>query len=297
MEPLGPEIPQNNISLGSLEEKGFVSTFFGTVKKILFETDMFFQNQKVADSIAKPYRFYLTASIIILLVNTIYGVIFHSLGWGPAIELSQTVAALLFLFVGIFLAAGIYHLFVMLFRGKGGFKATFHVICYASATMLCGVIPLVGGVIGGIWGMIVGIKGYKHVHQMGTARAFWAYCGIIIIAFIIPLMAAIAIPNLLRARISANDALAQSTLRALSTAAETYATANEGEYPWSVFSLTSATPPYISDNYCDKLVSGYYYNCDFNSNGYLITATPEKIGASGTAVYTMETGGILSPNE
>jgi len=48
-----------------------------------------------------------------------------------------------------------------------------------------------------------------------------------IVVAIIALLAAIAIPNLLRAKISANDALAQSTLRALSTVAETYVTAKE----------------------------------------------------------------------
>ena len=41
---------------------------------------------------------------------------------------------------------------------------------------------------------------------------------IMIVVAIIALLAAIAIPNLLRAKISANDALAKSTLRSLSTA-------------------------------------------------------------------------------
>ena len=52
---------------------------------------------------------------------------------------------------------------------------------------------------------------------------------IMIVVAIIALLAAIAIPNLLRARVSANDALAQSTLRAISTAAETFGTAGAAE--------------------------------------------------------------------
>ena len=64
---------------------------------------------------------------------------------------------------------------------------------------------------------------------------------IMIVVAIIALLAAIAIPNLLRARISANDALAQATLRTLSTASETFATANNGNYPGNESSLTGAT--------------------------------------------------------
>ena len=45
---------------------------------------------------------------------------------------------------------------------------------------------------------------------------------IMIVVAIIAVLAAIAIPNLLRARMTSNDALAKATLRAMSTAAESY---------------------------------------------------------------------------
>jgi len=50
---------------------------------------------------------------------------------------------------------------------------------------------------------------------------------IMIVVAIIALLAAIAIPNLLRARISANDALSQSTLKTMSTGAESFGTGND----------------------------------------------------------------------
>ena len=67
---------------------------------------------------------------------------------------------------------------------------------------------------------------------------------IMIVVAIIALLAAIAIPNLLRARMTSNDALAKATLRAMSTAAESYSSANNGNYPGNESSLTAATPPY-----------------------------------------------------
>ena len=96
---------------------------------------------------------------------------------------------------------------------------------------------------------------------------------IMIVVAIIALLAAIAIPNLLRAKISANDALAKGKLRTLSTASETFATTQSGNYPSNIASLTGATPPYLSENPCG--------------------ATPVTVGTSGTATYTMTTGGVL----
>lgn len=119
---------------------------------------------------------------------------------------------------------------------------------------------------------------------------------IMIVVAIIALLAAIAIPNLLRAKISANDALAQSTLRTLSTASETFGTANNGNYPSNMTSLTGATPPYINTNYCDgQPRAGFNYGCTMTSGGYTFTATPVTVGTTGTTTYTMTTGGILTP--
>ena len=116
---------------------------------------------------------------------------------------------------------------------------------------------------------------------------------IMIVVAIIALLAAIAIPNLLRAKISANDALAKSTLRSLSTASETFATSNSGNYPTDVNSLTGATPPYINTDYCSQTLSGFTFTCGFGAGSYSFTATPVTAGTSGTTVFTITTGGVL----
>ena len=116
---------------------------------------------------------------------------------------------------------------------------------------------------------------------------------IMIVVAIIALLAAIAIPNLLRAKISANDALAKGKLRTLSTASETFATTQSGNYPSNIASLTGATPPYLSENPCGATMSGYTYTCTFGTGGYTFVATPVTVGTSGTATYTMTTGGVL----
>lgn len=117
---------------------------------------------------------------------------------------------------------------------------------------------------------------------------------IMIVVAIIALLAAIAIPNLLRAKITANDATAKASLRALSTAGEAYSAVN-GSYPGNVTSLTGATPPYLNNNPCGATSNGYTVNCTFSSSAYTFSAVPTAVGTSGTTTYTMTTGGVLTP--
>ena len=117
---------------------------------------------------------------------------------------------------------------------------------------------------------------------------------IMIVVAIIALLAAIAIPNLLSARMTANTAAAKANVRALSTAAETFATANSGVYPASLAELT----PFIASagSYCPaQTVQGYLYACAYTAGGYSFTATPVTLGTTGNITYNASTGGVLTP--
>ncbi len=118
---------------------------------------------------------------------------------------------------------------------------------------------------------------------------------IMIVVAIIALLAAIAIPNLLRAKLNANDSLAKSTVRAMSTAAESYATANNGNYPIDITSLTGASPAFLNNAYCGTTISGYAYTCAFTNSSYSFIATPVTVGTTGTTTQTISTGGVLVP--
>jgi prepilin-type N-terminal cleavage/methylation domain-containing protein len=122
---------------------------------------------------------------------------------------------------------------------------------------------------------------------------------IMIVVAIIALLAAIAIPNLLRARVTANESAAQATLRTISTALETYAAANTGFYAASDgvtadSYLRSVTPPYLNKSYCGVTESGYLYGCTIDRTTYSITAKPTSCTTSGTRSFTMTGGGVLS---
>jgi len=120
---------------------------------------------------------------------------------------------------------------------------------------------------------------------------------IMIVVAIIALLAAIAIPNLLRARQNAAESNAQATLRTISTACESYAAANDGNYPTSVTTdLFGATPPYVNEDYtlpANNPRQGYTFVCGtMTVGGYSCTATPGTAFAT-ARTYTITTGGVL----
>lgn len=117
---------------------------------------------------------------------------------------------------------------------------------------------------------------------------------IMIVVAIIALLAAIAIPNLLRARITANESAAQATLRTISTAFETYAAAKDGAYPSAEADLTGASPPYLNQAYDGKTIQGYAYSMTFGTTSYTIKAEAANCGTSGKKDFTITTGGVLT---
>ena len=129
---------------------------------------------------------------------------------------------------------------------------------------------------------------------MSNSRSGFTLVEIMVVVLILALLAAIAIPNYLRARVNAHDAAAQAALKAISTALETYATSNS-EYPATTTSLIGVTPPYLTVDYFSGVHSGFTFTHAITPATYSVTAHPVNANL-GSSSFTISTGGVLSAN-
>ena len=102
----------------------------------------------------------------------------------------------IFVTVGIFLYATVLHLLLLVVRGgENGYEATFRVVSYSQAAQLVGLVPLIGGWIGGIWQLIIQVIGLREIHGTSYLRVVLAF--LIPVVLLILLAVAVLIPVLL----------------------------------------------------------------------------------------------------
>jgi type IV pilus assembly protein PilA len=127
---------------------------------------------------------------------------------------------------------------------------------------------------------------------------------LLIVVAIILIIAAIAIPNLLRSRMAANEASAVGSLRTINTACVTYSSTYPSVgYPSTLASLgTSGTASSTSADLVDNVLSsgtksGYAFTfaagAGTPSNGYSVTANAVAQGTSGTRGFYTDQSGVI----
>jgi prepilin-type N-terminal cleavage/methylation domain-containing protein len=145
---------------------------------------------------------------------------------------------------------------------------------------------------------------------------------LLIVVAIILIIAAIAIPNLLRSRIAANQASAVGSLRTLNTAEVTYASTYNTGYSSTLGDLAPApagtNPVATAAGLIDEVLSGGAaagptatvssksgYTFTYTAGGtdtsgryntYSITATPIAVGTTGTNYYYTDQSGVIRQN-
>ena len=128
---------------------------------------------------------------------------------------------------------------------------------------------------------------------------------LLIVVAIILIIAAIAIPNLLRSRIAANEASAVSSLRTLNTACITF-NSTYGQYPNAMSDLkapSSGNPTSTAADLVDQVLANGQksgYNFTFTPGGsnasYSISAMPITVNQTGLRGFFTDQSGVIRFN-
>jgi type IV pilus assembly protein PilA len=128
------------------------------------------------------------------------------------------------------------------------------------------------------------------------ARTGFTLVEIMIVVAIICLLAAISIPNLLRARLSANESSAIESLRTIVSAAHTYrASGNTMGYPANLSDLVT-NPPFIDPVLGSGEKHGYRFTLSGDSAQFTATAVPVSVNRSGVRRFFVDTSGVIRYN-
>jgi hypothetical protein len=189
------------------QELGFVKAYTETVKQVLLKPSETFERLFVGGGFVNPLIFAIIGGWAVAIVGAIFSTLFGGMLAGMASSggASNSEAAMqllgqafggwfaaIFAPIGValvcFVLAGCYHVGLMMLGGmRGNYETTFRVVAYSyGASVVLGLIPVCGGTVGAVWGIVCTIIGLSRAHQVETWKGVVAWlitfvicCGII----------------------------------------------------------------------------------------------------------------------
>jgi hypothetical protein len=176
-------------------EIGVGSGLVETTKQVLFAPTAFFREMPVSGGIGAPLGYAVILGYLGVVFQAIYQAVFrvvmgptfsrfeardelrNVLPWleGGAGFVAQLLFGPIFVVLGLFIGAGVYHLMLLILGGaRRDFEATFRVAAYSQAISVLLILPICGSLIGFVWWLVVVVIGLSEAHGIGRGKAFAA---------------------------------------------------------------------------------------------------------------------------
>lgn len=126
-----------------------------------------------------------------------------------------------------------------------------------------------------------------------------SFITLMVIIALCSLLLRFALERIIKINITQNESNAQTSLKLISAALESYAKDHLGAYPESLSILIQENPSYLDKDYLNESpVKGYVYNCSrLDASGYNCSAVPSKCNLTGRMIYSVSTGGLITFEE
>src|SRR6266487_1592813 len=189
-----PPMPRSGLPWDQRQTKGLLNAFIQTLQMVLSKPVAAFTAMKREGGLGEPLLYAIIGGTFGGVFAVTYNFALRSFGsfgdrhgamehlFGGIGWIFLLVLTPLFVAIGMFVVSAILHVCLMIVKGaKQSFETTFRVVCFAegSASPLL-VIPFCGGVITGIWKIVLYCIGLTHAHETDTGR--------VVIAVLLPLI-------------------------------------------------------------------------------------------------------------
>jgi hypothetical protein len=193
------------------QQKGFFTAFIETLQMVLTRPAEAFTVMKREGGFGEPLLYGVVGGSVGAIVSFLFSLLLHSFGMftdqrnplgamaGMGIgSIGFIILAPLAIAIVLFIGAGIVHLCLMIVGGANQpFETTFRVLAFShGSTSVLQLIPICGGLIAGVWAIVVNCIGLARAHETDTGRAVLAVFLPVIVCCGLGFIAALLIPGL-----------------------------------------------------------------------------------------------------
>jgi len=172
----------------------FLNALFDTIVMVLTKPQEAFRVMRREGGLGDPVLYMLIMGTVGAVVSTVYSMVMQGIGIGAGDHALGALVgagvgsvfmlflAPVFVLVGLFIASGITHVCLMIVGGANqSFETTLRVFSYGSGSAnVFQLVPFCGGMIAGVYGLVVNCIGLATAHETDTWRA--------VVAILLPLV-------------------------------------------------------------------------------------------------------------
>ena len=165
-------------------------SFFETAKLFITAPEQAWRLTRETGDYMRPLLFGVVVGWVGLVFRAVWGTIFGAnlmrmipaqyarfTRFGGGSLVVQVILGPLIIAIGLFIGAAILHVSFMivgaLSSSRSQFEGTFRLVCYASVANVANVVPLLGGLVAGVWAAYLIVVGAQQLHKTTSGKALF----------------------------------------------------------------------------------------------------------------------------